>query len=59
MTSRAGGGRFGQSAAFFVADVARRSADQAGHGVLLHEFAHVDAHHRVFIVEEELGQRLA
>ena len=50
---------FGQPAALFVADVAGRRADQAGHGVLLHELAHVDADHRVLIVEEELGQRLA
>jgi hypothetical protein len=27
--------------------------------VLLHELAHVDAHHVVFAVEQEAGQRLA
>ena len=49
---------FGQRAAFLVADVARRRADQAGDGVLLHVFGHVDADHRVLVVEQELGQRL-
>ncbi len=39
--------RFGELAAFLVADIARRRADQAGDGVLLHELAHVDAHHGV------------
>ena len=50
---------FGQRAAFFVADVARRGADQAAHGVLLHELAHVDADHGVLVVEQHLGQGLA
>ena len=41
----------GQRAAFLIADIARRRADQARDGVLLHELAHVDArpspaHHR-------------
>ena len=56
---RAAAHGFGQSAALFVADVSRRRADQARDGVLLHELAHVDAHHRVLVVEQELGQRLA
>jgi hypothetical protein len=50
---------FGQVAALFVADVARRRADQAGDGMLLHELAHVDADQMVLAVEHELGQRLA
>ncbi len=50
---------FGQPAALFVADISGRCADQAGDGMLLHELAHVDADHGVFIVEEKLGQRLA
>ena len=45
--------------ALLVSDVARGSPDQAGDSVLLHELAHVDPHHRVFIVEEHLGERLA
>ena len=44
---------FGQHAAFLVADIARRRADQARDGVLLHELAHVDAHHRGVVVEQE------
>ena len=43
--------RFGKLATLFVADVARRSADQAGHGGLLHVFAHVDAHHGLLVIE--------
>ncbi len=48
----------GELAAFFVADVARRSADQAADVVLLHVLAHVDLHEGVLIAEHELGQRL-
>ena len=51
--------RFGELAAFFVADVSRRSADEAAHGVLFHEFAHVDADHGVLVVEQDFGERLA
>ena len=43
--------------ALVVPDVAGRRADQSGHGVLLHVLAHVDAHHRPLVVEQELGQR--
>ena len=49
----------GQPPALLVADVARRGADQPGHRVLLHELAHVDAHERRLVVEQELGQGLA
>src|SRR3546814_4298715 len=45
---------FGEVAALLVADVARGRADQAADRVLLHELAHVDAHHRVRAVEQEL-----
>ena len=50
--------RLGELAAFFVAHVARRRPNQAGHGVLLHVFAHVDAHHRLLAVEQLGGQGL-
>ena len=50
---------FRQVAAFLVADVARRRADETRDRVLLHELGHVDADHRLFGIEEELGQRLA
>ena len=49
--------RFAQLAAFLEAHVARRRPDQAGHCVLLHVLRHVDSHHRVLVVEQELGQR--
>ena len=55
---RAAADRFGQLAAFFVADVAGRRAEQAADGVPLAVLAHVDAHQRVLVVEHELGQRL-
>ncbi len=50
--------RFGQHTALVVTDIARRGADQAGNGMLLHELGHVEAHHRVLVVEEELGESL-
>ena len=49
--------RLGELAALLVADVARRRADQARDGVLLHVLGHVDADHRLLVVEEELGER--
>ena len=51
--------RFGQDAAFLIADVARRRADHAGDRVLLHELAHVDPHEGRLVVEEKLGQGFA
>ena len=48
----------GELAAFFVADVSRRGADEPAHVVLLHVLAHVDLHERLGIAEHELGQRL-
>ena len=51
--------RLGELPALVVADVSRRCADQTRHGVLLHVFAHVDAHHVALAVKQRLGQRLA
>ncbi len=48
---------FGQGAAFVVTDITRGRADQPRHGVLFHELAHVHAHKRLLVVEEELGER--
>ena len=42
---------FGQDAAFLIAHIARRRADQPGDAMLLHELAHVDADHRIVVVE--------
>ena len=50
--------RLGQAAAFLIADIARRGADQPRDRVLLHVFRHVDAHHRALVVEQEFGERL-
>ena len=49
---------FSQNAAFLVADIARRGADEARDGMLLHVFRHVDSDQRPFVVEQVLGQRL-
>ena len=48
----------GQVTAFLVSHVTRRRADQACHGVLLHELGHVEAHHGLIRVEQKFGQRL-
>src|SRR3546814_6523857 len=45
--------RFGERAALFITDIARRRADEACDAVLLHEFGHVDADHRIVVVEQE------
>ena len=48
----------GELAAFLVADVARRGADQPADVVLLHVLGHVDLDQRVVVAEHELGQGL-
>ena len=48
----------GELAAFVVADVAGRRADQPRHRVLLHVLGHVELDQRVLVAEEELGERL-
>ena len=48
----------GEKAALLAVDVPRRRADQALRHVLLHELAHVEAGHRLLVVEQELGERL-
>ena len=48
--------RFGELAAFLVAHVPRRGADEPGNRVLLHVFAHVQADHGRFRVKQEFGQ---
>ena len=50
---------FGQLAAFFIAHVSGRRADETGHGVFLHVFGHIDTHHVVLVVKQRLRQRLA
>ena len=54
---RAATDRFGELAAFLVADVSRRGPDQTSHGVTLHVLRHVDADHRVLVIEKVFGQR--
>src|ERR1700688_3143603 len=46
----------GELAAFFVADIAWRGANQFGDGVLLHEFGHIEAHQRLSRAEKEFGE---
>ncbi len=47
---------FAELAAFLVADVAGRRADQPGDGVFFHVFAHVEANEGEFVVEQESGE---
>ena len=49
--------RLGELATLLVAHVARRRADQPGHGVALLVFRHVETGQGLLVVEEELGQR--
>ena len=53
---RAAAHRFGQLAAFLVADVPRRRSNQTADGVFLLVFAHIDPDHGPFIVKHEFGQ---
>ena len=48
---------FGELPGLLVADVSRRRADQPRHRVLLLVLRHVDADHRLLVVEQELGER--
>ena len=49
--------RLGELAAFLIADIARRRSDQSGDRVLLHVLGHIDADHRLLVIEQELRQR--
>ena len=51
--------RLGEIAALLVTHVTRGRTDESRHGVLFHEFRHVDADHGVLGVEHEFRQRLA
>ena len=48
----------GELAAFLVADVARGRADEPADRVLLHVLRHVELDQRLFVTEQELGERL-
>ncbi len=50
--------RFRERAAFLIADIARRRADQTRDRVLFHIFRHVETADRLIVVEKEIGQRL-
>src|SRR5208282_2456823 len=47
----------GELPTLLVADISRRRADHARHGVLLHVFGHIDAHHGALVVEKKFGKR--
>src|SRR5580700_9110554 len=47
---------FGKLAAFFVADISWRRADQFRYGVLFHVFGHVKANERFLTAEEKFGE---
>ena len=46
----------GKLATLVIAHISWRGTDQAGHSVLLHVFAHIDAHHVALIIKEYLSQ---
>mmetsp|Transcript_77232 Transcript_77232/g.221222 ORF Transcript_77232/g.221222 Transcript_77232/m.221222 type:complete len:486 (+) Transcript_77232:114-1571(+) len=50
---------FGEGAALTKPNVSRWSADELGDCVLLHEFAHIQAYHRILGTEVAGGERLA
>ena len=50
--------RFSQHTTFIITDIPRRCANKSRDRVLLHEFTHVDADHRLIIVEQEFRQSL-
>ena len=45
-----------QLTALVIAHIAWRGTNQTGHGVLLHIFTHIDAHHVALIIKEYLSQ---
>ena len=45
--------RFGELATLLVADIAGGCAEQARHGIALHEFAHVETHKRLLFIEQQ------
>ncbi|MNI81856.1 hypothetical protein D3C73_1385100 [compost metagenome] len=49
--------RFGELAAFLIADITRRRTDKTGNAVLLHILRHINADHAVFAVKERYRQR--
>ena len=50
--------RFGKLAAFLIAHVSGRCANEPGHGEFLHVFGHINAHDVLFIVKQGFRQRL-
>ena len=48
--------RLGELASFLVAHVARWRPDQTGHGIALHELAHVEPHQSLFFIKKVGGQ---
>ena len=43
----------GQDTAFFISDIARRCTDQPRYAVLFHEFGHINADHRIVVIEQK------
>ena len=54
---RAPAHRLGQLSAFLVSHVSRRGPDQAADGVFLHELRHVQPHHGILVIKQEVGKR--
>ncbi len=50
--------RFGELTALIIAHISRRRPDKAGHTVLFHVFAHINANHAALIIKECFGECL-
>ena len=49
---------FGEHTALLISDIARRRADEPRDAMLFHKLGHIDADHRIVIVEQERSERL-
>src|SRR5580698_9776898 len=48
--------QFGELSAFFIADIARRRADETRDRMLLHVLRHVNTDHGVLVIEKKFGE---
>ncbi len=47
---------FCELATFFIADIARRRADQLGNGMFFHEFRHIETHQRFVGAKQKFSE---
>ena len=51
--------RLSQITTLFVANIARRRANQPGHRMLFHKLGHIDSNQRLLAIEKKLSQSFA